>query len=224
MTEHDRDDDLRARLHATDPASSLPPADPAGVARLLEDTMSHDTDTLVRPARRTGARDRGPLTWLVAAAAVLIIAGAGTFAVLRGTGPDTDSPVADGATGGATGGSAGADPAVLALSLPAAAAGRCMVPSAETLAGLPVAFEGTVESMDGGTVVLEPSRTYAGPEADRVEVSAPGDSLQDLVGAPDFQVGETYLVAATRGEVALCGISGPATPQLEALYDEAFAG
>ena len=49
MSDHDagRDDDpeLRDRLRAADPASSLPPADPTRVARLLEDTMSSATDT-----------------------------------------------------------------------------------------------------------------------------------------------------------------------------------
>ena len=44
MTDHGPDDELLARLRAADPAASLPPADPDRVARLLEDTMSHDTE------------------------------------------------------------------------------------------------------------------------------------------------------------------------------------
>ena len=78
----DRDEELdRARLRALDPAASLPPADPDWVARLLEDTMSHDVDTpLTHESRETGTHDRSPLTWLVAAAAILVIAGVGVFA------------------------------------------------------------------------------------------------------------------------------------------------
>ena len=82
MTDQPRDqhsDELRRRLRAADPASSLPPADPAGVARLLEDVMSTELTT---ENRATGTRQRGPLTWLVAAAAVLIIAGVGIFAIV----------------------------------------------------------------------------------------------------------------------------------------------
>jgi len=38
VNEYD-DDSLLARLRAADPAASLPPADPEGVADLLEDVM-----------------------------------------------------------------------------------------------------------------------------------------------------------------------------------------
>ena len=52
------DDELLARLRAADPAASLPPADPSRVARLLEDTMSHDRH---RPhARATESARPGP--------------------------------------------------------------------------------------------------------------------------------------------------------------------
>ena len=80
MTQQD-DDDLDARLRAADPASSLPPADPARVARLLEDTMSND---VLAESRESGTHNRSPLTWLVAAAAAVIIAGVGVFAVVNG--------------------------------------------------------------------------------------------------------------------------------------------
>src|SRR6478609_9688839 len=138
----DRDDPLRARLRAADPAASLSPADPDGVARLLEDTMSHDTDTQV-PERRTGTRGRNPLTWLVAAAAVLVIAGVGVF-TLTGTDDDnTAPPIADDNGSG----DGGAEPVVISLRAPAASTGRCMMPSAEVLSQQQVAFEGTVETI-----------------------------------------------------------------------------
>ena len=89
------DDELRDRLRAADPAASLPPADPERVARLLEDVMSTELTT---ENRETGTRDRGPLTWLVAAAAVVVIAGIGLFAFLA----HDDEPAPPTAAGGQT--------------------------------------------------------------------------------------------------------------------------
>lgn len=219
MTDMHDDDALRARLRAADPAASLGPADPDGVARLLEVTMSHDTDTLV-PERRTGTHGRNPLTWLVAAAAALVIAGVGIWAVTGSTDEDTAPPVAEGSDGAATG-----DQVVITrLRAPAESAGRCMVPTAEVLAQQQVAFTGTVEEITDDTVVLVPTTFYAGEEADRVEVAAQPESMTALIGAVDFEVGGTYLVSATAGRVTACGFSGPVTPQLEQLYADAFGG
>ncbi|MEI5671804.1 MULTISPECIES: hypothetical protein [unclassified Nocardioides] len=215
----DRDDELRARLRAADPAASLGPADPERVARLLEDTMSHDTETQV-PERRTGTRGRNPLTWLVAAAAVLVIGGVGIFTLTGSPDDDSAPPVAENGTGS----SDGAEPVIVSLRAPTGASGRCMVPNAEVLAQQQVAFAGTVDEISDGTVVLTPTTTYAGDEADRVEVVQPSEEMTQLIGAVDFQVGETYLVSATDGQVTVCGFSGPATPELEQLYTDAFGG
>ena len=115
MTQHD-DDQLDARLRAADPAASLPEADPAWVARLLEDTMSNDVLT---ESRENGTHNRSPLTWLVAAAAAVIIAGVGIFAVVNGQGADEPTPPPQ-----------AADPTVTELVGPdeAALSARCMVP------------------------------------------------------------------------------------------------
>jgi hypothetical protein len=210
----DRDDALRARLQAGDPAASLSPADPTVVARLLEDTMSSDLST---ETRSDGTRNRGPLTWLVAAAAVLLIAGVGFYA-LANRGDDKVPAAQDPGTTGST------EPTVTHLTAPSAAAGRCMVPTADVLSQQTLAFEGTVQSMVGGVVTLEPSHFYAGDATDVVEVQAPPDELAQLIGAVDFQQGGTYLVSATGGRVTVCGFSGPATPALQSLYDAAFPG
>jgi hypothetical protein len=42
------------------------------------------------------------------------------------------------------------------------------------------------------------------------------------VRAVDLRVGRDYLVAASDGNLTGCGFSGPATPQLQKLYDRAF--
>src|SRR3954447_6041723 len=120
------DDQLQARLRASDPAASLPPAAPHEAARLLEDVMATELTT---ESRETGTRNRGPLTWLVAAAAVLVIAGVGIFGVRALTGDDDPAPTAGPAPSATH----------LEVSAPAGSA-KCAVPSAETLATAEVAF------------------------------------------------------------------------------------
>ncbi|WP_435746297.1 hypothetical protein [Nocardioides sp. SYSU DS0663] len=200
--QHD-DRQLRARLQAADPASSLAPADPTRVARLLEAAMSE-----------TPQQRRNPLTWLAAAAAVVVIGGVALAAALGGDGetPPTEGEVP------------AAQPAVLTLEAPGAGAGRCMIPNARALAMQEVAFLGVVEEVGDDVVELTVEETYAGTEASTVEVAAPSGDLSPTVGEVDFREGERYLVSATDGRVTACGFSGPATEDLQALYDEAFAG
>lgn len=207
MTDDQRDD-LRDRLRAADPASSLPPADPQRAARLLEDVMSTELTT---ENRATGTRGRGPLTWLVAAAAVLIIAGIGVFAVVGHDDPAAPPTAADGRT-----------VTELSAPSPAAYAARCMVPNAEALAQQQVAFDGTVTTLADGVVTLTVGHWYAGGPTDLVRVQAPPDALQELVGAVHFEQGGRYLVSATSGQVTVCGFSGPYSADLAALYDQAF--
>ncbi|MEN9621399.1 MAG: hypothetical protein RL499_1592, partial [Actinomycetota bacterium] len=45
----------------------------------------------------------------------------------------------------------------------------------------------------------------------------------DFSGVP-FEVGESYLVAATDGTIAGCGLSGTDSADLRAVYDAAFSG
>ncbi|WP_127479710.1 hypothetical protein [Nocardioides pantholopis] len=223
MNEHHTDpgeDRLRDRLRAADPASSLPPAGPERTARLLEATMTDDVDRLARSraaAPTEGARGRGPLTWLVAGAAVVVIAGAAVFTV---TAADDDEPELPSAQETLRAPSGRADVTELSA---AAAPGRCAVPTPAALARQELAFEGTVQGVDEDVVVLAPTTFFAGPETDLVEVQAPAAQLDLLLDTVPFQVGRSYLVAASGGRVSLCGLTGPATPDLERLYDDAFA-
>ncbi|MFD0516870.1 hypothetical protein [Paractinoplanes durhamensis] len=68
------DDDLRSRLRNADPAPSPAPLPPDRVARLLEKTMSADVAT---PTTHTPTAPRRRLLPVLAAAALLLIAGAG---------------------------------------------------------------------------------------------------------------------------------------------------
>ncbi|WP_395659947.1 hypothetical protein [Nocardioides sp.] len=202
-------DELRSRLQAADPASSLPAADPERVARLLEDVMSTELTT---ENRATGTHDRSPFTWLVAAAAVLIIAGVGVFAVL---GHDDDPAAPPTAADART---------VTELGAPSAAAysAKCLVPTAETLAEQQLAFDGTVTAISDGVVTLRVTRWYAGGDTDLARVQAPPQDLQGLIGAVRFQEDGRYLVSASNGQVTICGFSAPWSTQLAALYEQAF--
>lgn len=206
------DDELLARLRAADPAASMPPADPGATARLLEETMSHDVDTDL-PDSDLAARRRSPLTWLVAAAAVLVIAGVGAFALFF----QEDSHQAPTA--------AQPQPSVMTLGArPAPPAGRCVAVSADLLALQDTAFDGTVISITDDLVTLDVGHWYRGGDADQVTVQAPPKVLQSLLLAADFQVGQRYLVAANSGTLNVCGLTAAYSDDLAAMYAEAFGG
>ena len=162
--------------------------------------------------RATGTRDRSPLTWLVAAAAVLIIAGVGVFAVFaRDDDAAVPPPAADG-------------PTVTELTAPGPEAydARCMVPNAEALSQQDVAIDGTVTTIADDVVTLTVGEWYAGDPTDLVRVQAPEEEMQRLAGAVDFEEGGRYLVSATDGRVTVCGFSAPWSEDLADLYTEAF--
>jgi hypothetical protein len=128
------------------------------------------------------------------------------------SGADTSSPTSSTEVGSGT----------LALTADGSMAGKCAVPSAETLATFDTAFAGTVTSLDDGTATLSVDQWYAGEEAETVTVESPSKDLQDLLMAVDFQEGRSYLVSATDDRVTLCGFTAEESPALRALYDEAF--
>jgi len=217
MTDHEPGDELLARLRDADPAASLPAADPTRVARLLEDAMSHDTEhDTVTESRRTGTHGRSPLTWLVAAAAVVLIAAAGVF-TFTDRGDDPTTPPTAGTDPSV------ADPTVTELTMPGATTGRCMVPNAALLSGAAYAVDAEAVSVAGGVVTLEATEWFAGDPTDQVEVDQSSPDMEALIGATDFEEGKRYLVAGTdNGQVMVCGFSGPYTAELAGLYAEAF--
>ena len=145
--------------------------------------------------------------------------------VLSGCGSGDDTTATDGASSSES--SSPSEPASsepLALTADGSTAGKCAMPSAEVLSTFDTAFEGTVTSVEGGTATLEVDQWYAGGEASTVTVEAPGGSLDDLLMAVDFQEGQTYLVSADGDRVSLCGFTAETSPELEAMYAEAFSG
>jgi hypothetical protein len=203
------DDELLARLQAADPAASLPDAEPGRTARLLEETMSNDLDT--DPARPADldSRRRSPLTWLVAAAAVLVIAGVGVLAVTSRDHGQTPT-------------AAHHTPTVMKLKAHAPGAAMCMQVTADTLSHMSVAFDGTVTSMSDGVVTLDVGHWYRGGDTDEVTVTAPPAQMHIILQAVQFEVGQRYLVTANNGYVTVCGFSALYSEDLAALYAQAF--
>jgi hypothetical protein len=150
---------------------------------------------------------------LLVALALLTACGAGSDSEPSGTAADTETSSSPDST---------TETGTLALTADGSVAAKCAMPSAETLATFDTAFSGTVTSLDGGTATLEVDQWYAGDEAPVVTVESPSKDLQDLLMAVDFQEGRTYLVSATDTRVTLCGFTAEQSPELEAMYAEAF--
>jgi len=163
-------------------------------------------------SRLTTPRRTARLLPAVAAALVLTLSGCGS----DDDGDSTTEPTASESP------SASAADDTVALTADASAAGKCAMPSADVLSTFDTAFEGTVTSVEGGTVTLDVDQWYAGGDTATVTVEAPSKALEDLLLAVDFQEGETYLVSADGDRVTLCGFTAEATPELESLYAEAF--
>ena len=162
--------------------------------------------------RETGTHQRSGLTWMVAAAAVLVIAGAG-FLGLRALTDDGTPPGDPGQAGPST--------THLAVGEPAGAE-KCMVPNADALAQADVAFDGTVTAIEGDVVTLAPTHWYAGAPSDEVSVTAPSEQMQRVASGVAFEEGGRYLVSAVDGHVTLCGFSAAYDGDLAAIYQQAF--
>jgi hypothetical protein len=199
------DDDLRATLRRADPAASLPPLPPARVDHLLEQTMATPfaDATVQAPAP---APPRWRRTALLAAAAVVLLAGAGIAWLQTRPSP-------------------GDRPALSIVRLTGAGvAAKCVEPTAGVLASrADLAVAATVGDIAGDLVTLRVTKVYKGAPADVIEVpQAPGAS-EGLMGSGSFESGKSYLIAASQGQIITCGYSGEAdAPGLQSLYDAAF--
>jgi hypothetical protein len=120
----------------------------------------------------------------------------------------------------------GSDPTVEALQPPMGgglASGSCLVLEPATIAAQEQAFAATVLQIQGDTVVLEVTERFTGDVADRVEVTQVDAITSDFSGVP-FEVGQSYLIGAVNGTITSCGVTGPDTAELRAVYDTAFPG
>ncbi len=211
------DDELRTRLARLDPAPAGSPVDPVTSPRaqeLVERVMQTPETRIVPtpdPVDELAARRRRP--WLIPLAAALLAVLVGTVVVLS-SGGGGGSPAGD-APGGE-------DPTTLALSLPdSGVANSCLRFDVEFLAQMPVALAGTVTAIQPRRVTIDVDRWYRGGDTDVVTIGIQDSSSVALDGV-DFREGERYLVTATNGVINGCGFSGPATPELEQAFEEAF--
>jgi hypothetical protein len=81
----------------------------------------------------------------------------------------------------------------------------CIQYSVDFLAQMPVAFSGTAETVEDGTVRLEVDRWYRGGTADVVELENPTGPMTSIDGI-ELVAGSRYLVTASEdGTVNGCG-------------------
>jgi hypothetical protein len=244
------DEQLRSRLAASDPVLDGAPIHPYESARarsLLEAAMSTEIDDTIESTGDDTVRDTGagveadtvasapipihrrPRRGLVAALAVaavaaLAVGGAAIGGAFDGDDDDPSIAVPDDPTGG-TGAPAPDKLKVLELSTgdidPSMM--MCIAIDATVVAQSPVAFKATVDTVEADIVTMTVDEWYQGGDAQVVSLTAP-DGMQALLGGVEFVPGQQYLVSAVDGVISYCGLSGPATPELQALYDEAFPG
>jgi hypothetical protein len=198
---HDDDRQLREQLRGADPAQNLAPLPSTWLDHRMEQIMTEQTTS---PAPAVPARS-ARRTWIpvVGVAAALAIAAAVAVPLALGGTPTVEQLAQP--TGGDL------------------ASGSCMIVSPEGLLMNEQAFAARVLTVEGDVVTLEVTERFTGEVADRVEVPQVDAADGDFSGVP-FEVGESYLVAATDGTIAGCGLSGTDSADLRAVYDAAFSG
>lgn len=204
------DDELQQRLRRIDPAarSSAHPATGPRAAALLESIMDTPLHTADNPRPSSPARSRGTRRWFAAAAAGAAALAVGVGALALTAGDDNEET----ATSVAYSFGEPVDPMMM-MCLPV----TDYVPTP----GL-VGFKGIVTAATDTTVTVEVSKWFAGGDADIVELNTTDVAIPALDGV-EFVVGGEYLVTVLDGQVLTCGLSGPADPVLEALYEGWFA-
>ncbi len=187
------DDELRALLQEVDPARDLTRLSTHHVRAKAEDTMTTETP------RRRAARPRGRTRILLGAGVGVVAA---TVVVLGVVGRG--------------------DPSVTRLTAAVTdPTASCAVLSPDLLTDRDTAFAARAVAVSGGEVTLEVTHRYRGSVSEQVRVEQPGDpSSED--GAAPLAAGTDYLLSADGGRLTGCGLSGPASPELQALYDTAF--
>lgn len=191
---------MRQRLAELDPAADLPPLGRQPLAGLL-DRASADTG---RPqvVRRRWWAVAGAATAATVAAVVL-------FAVVVPASQQGGAPALSTAT--------------LTTSDDRLASCAPLTEVEFMAAGLrtsTLAVAGTVRSVDDARVVVDVRRTYRGAEVDRVVLDLPPVDAED--GVYGLEVGQPVLVAGADGRAFGCGLTGPVSTDLQAVYDTAF--
>ena len=191
------DKDLRDRLRALDPMH------PGVAMRSVTDETSRRQLEDIVDGTYEGNSSSGKTVWYAVAAAAVVALAVGAALILGGGGSAVEEPFRLELAQG--------DPMAM-----------CLAISAEELAKVPVAFEGTVTSVEGDDVTLDVTEWFVGGDAAQVALTAP-QGFEALIGGIAFEEGGTYLISATEGVVNYCGFSDVASPELRALFEEAFS-
>jgi hypothetical protein len=197
-------DELRNRLSRLDPVPPEVVMDPVtsqSSQHLLEEIMSQETTDLQPEPVSKGKKG----LYAAIAAAALVIVAIGAVGIFTGDGED---PVASG------------PPVELSAGVDDPMA-MCIMYSVEELAKAPMAFEGTVTSVEGETITLDVDHWFKGGDAEQVVITAPA-GMEALIAGIPFEVGTQYLITAYDGTVNYCGFSGESTPEFRADFEEAF--
>lgn len=214
------DDELRDRIARLDPAagSATEPITSPTARALLEEIMNTPLMETEHPAQPAPPRRRSRWTVPALAAATVMVLGLGVAIAANGGLGDGDDELA---------GAPVTTPVPEKLKVLELSTGvedmlaSCLAITPEALAEVPVAFKGTVQTAEGGIVTLTIDQAYKGTDAQMATLVAP-EGMEALIGGISFVPGEQYLITAFDGVVNYCGFSGPATPELQAIFDQAF--
>ena len=221
-------DELRDRIARLDPVTSdatIQSVTSPGAKALLEDIMNTPLSSDTQP---TTTQTNRPW-WISAgvAAAVIAVVTIGVAALNRN---DDEPTIAEPSVteSDSSDSSATSEPAgklkVLELSAGSEdVMASCLRLDPAMVAMSQVAFRGTGASVEGEIVTLTIDHWYVGGDAQVATLVAPA-GMQALIGGIAFEPGKSYIVAAYDGVVSYCGLTGEATPELEAIYAEAFPG
>ena len=206
------DEELRQLLEQIDPMPRNELIDPLRYRTRMESIMNtaHDTPTTdadtQSPAQHVGGRRyRSPLILGGIAAGLAAIA-ISTAVLTR----DDDS----------------ATTSSLSIADAGVTMSSCIPFDVNVLAAMPVAFAGTATEITPTTVTIDIDRWFTtdAAETDLVAIALPVGNTSAALDGVDFVIGDRYLVTATDGVVNGCGFSGPATPELEKAFKDAFPG
>lgn len=204
---------LRAALVALDPIAdaTAPPIDPITSDRartLLEAIMSTPLIEDDAPTRsHASVAPRGRRRWFALGGAGVVAAAAIALIVSNGASPTVTATE-------------------LAVTPVDPLTSICLAFEPSQLAGVEIAFGGTVteitgDQTTGSTIRIEVDRWFRGGDTDVVDLTVPAGFTAALDGV-DFVVGTRYLVTAVDGVVTSCGSSGPATPEFEQIFTDVF--
>lgn len=212
-------EELRDQLGRLDPMhpgvpveSAATPSSKARMEQIMNTPLIDKEDSLTASIPQSSTiGERRRRNWMllggVAAAAVIAVGGA---VIVGNRGGDGDTQIAAG------------PPLELSLG-DSGVMSSCIMFDVAFLANMSPALAGTATSVDGEVVTLTVDRWYAGGDAASVVLSGAAGSPA-LIDGFEFVAGQQYLITAAEGTVNFCGYSGPATPELTAAFEAAFAG